>query len=124
MTLPRLIDAETDATLTEQSARVPEPYRRELLDYLRHGAPMGSWLKAVLENNLGLAVMLGDETCRVWLVPVVLFIYNFAPADTWGSPYAVKQWLERGAAARAERELTGEQAGQALGAFVAQKAGQ
>jgi hypothetical protein len=101
--------------------RIPEHCREGLLNYLRHGIPPGSFLTAVLSNDLTRAWLHGDDANRAGLADYVSLLYTYAPSTAWGSPYAVREWIQRGAKALADRELTGDEAAQALGAGVARK---
>jgi hypothetical protein len=106
----------------EIAKRIPESCREGLLRYLRYGIPPGLFLRAVLENNLLQAYYRGDAPNRAALAAYMFVLVTFAPIETWGSPRAVSEWIAKGANARAERELTGPEAAQALSGFVAQKA--
>lgn len=52
----------------------------------------GSFLYAVLINNLGLAVMRADKSRLRYLPALVLWLYTNAPDACWGSPDNVKAW--------------------------------
>jgi hypothetical protein len=71
---------------------VPEHCQDGLIDYLVHGHPVGSFLTAVLSNDLREAAGRADETNRVALHCYVAFLYNCAPAPAWGSEDAVARW--------------------------------
>lgn len=121
--IPRLTTPDQDVDLDREIVRIPKHCREGLLDYLRHGIMPGTFLRAVLENNLWKAVIHADDTNRGALVEYVLLLNYYAPSDAWGSPIAVKEWIAKGVAARTERELTADEAAQALGTFVAGKGG-
>lgn len=100
MRLPTLLPAEMDATLEDRCARLPGYCRQSLIDYLRYGLPPGSFLQAVLSNDLREACRRADEESRYALFDFVFVLYNHAPLDAWGSATEVKAWIERGAALR------------------------
>jgi hypothetical protein len=107
----------------EIAKRIPESCREGLLNYLRHGIPPGLFLRAVLENNLLQAYCRADELNWNVLAAYMVVLVNYAPSVAWSSPRAVSEWIAKGANARAaaDRELSGPEAAQALGTFVAGK---
>lgn len=58
--------------------------------------PPGHFLSAVICNDLKDAVGRADETNRAALADWVLFFYNDAPSECWGSVAAFNHWIERG----------------------------
>lgn len=73
---------------------VPEHLRPGLARYLEEGIRPGSFLSAVLENDLLGAVMYADDVSRAAIPNVVRYLANHAPASAWGSPMAVSQWIK------------------------------
>jgi hypothetical protein len=53
----------------------------------------GSFLRAVLENDLRGACARADVVTRWALFQVVTYIELMAPKECWGSPEKVKAWL-------------------------------
>ncbi len=76
-----------------QHCDVPAHLRQGLLAYLTERCPTGSFLRAVLENNLREAVWRGDPLSCAGLDRLVRFLTDHAPARSWGSPKAVRVWL-------------------------------
>jgi hypothetical protein len=64
--------------------------------YLENHVPCGSFLTAVLSNDLKEACSTADDFNRHELYNTVYWLYNNAPASCWGSPENVKAWLDRG----------------------------
>lgn len=62
--------------------------------YVEHRIPTGGFLQAVLENDLFAAMGKADVYNRQSLFDIVEYIYNELPRACWGSPDAVKAWLE------------------------------
>jgi hypothetical protein len=54
----------------------------------------GSFLTAVIENNLREALGCADEYNRAALFEIVSWWYNEAPSSCWGSPEKAKEWAE------------------------------
>lgn len=64
------------------------------------GRPTGSFLRAVLENDLFAAVGRADTENAMYLSAIVAFACGKIPADIWGSPEAVSAHLQACAEAR------------------------
>jgi len=62
--------------------------------YLEEGVPPGSFLSAVLANNLVQAFARADETNRAAMFRFAMFLHNEAPLDAWGSEQAVRDWVQ------------------------------
>ena len=82
-----LLDAMTDYA-------IPDTLTEGLERYLCDHIVPGSFLLAVLSNDLLEAVNRADEDSRRALSDLVVFLVNNAPAAAWGSPERVRIWLE------------------------------
>lgn len=73
---------------------VPEYMLEGLNRWVEHGrhAPPGSFLSAVISNDLRRAVEKADDHNRFALPAYVTWFYNYAPIACWGSPLALKTW--------------------------------
>ncbi len=60
--------------------------------HVSHGVPTGSFLQAVLENNLMEAIGRADDDNRQDLYEICDYIYNEIPSTCHGSPQKVKDW--------------------------------
>lgn len=78
---------------------VPDRYWPGLVRYFVESVRPGGFLEALLKNDLLTAVCKIDEDMLPELLPLVRFLYNFAPPRSHGSPDKVEAWL-----AEAERE--------------------
>lgn len=76
--------------------RLPEHCRDGMLNYIENGYPVGSFLQALLSNNLKETFGCADDVNQRRVFDYVHFLYNYAPAQCWGSPEAVAYWQERG----------------------------
>lgn len=94
---------------TRNLAMVPEGLRVGLLLYIDKGVIPGSFLTAVLKNDLRAACMHGDDANVRELLAIVRYLYQFAPSPCWGEPKCVAAWSKhRGLADyRSEPEVTG-----------------
>jgi hypothetical protein len=64
--------------------------------YIVRGIPPGSFLTAVLSNDLMGAFGKADDENRDALFEWARFIYNFAPTGCHGSPEKVSAWISSG----------------------------
>jgi hypothetical protein len=88
---------------------IPEYMKPRLLSYILDGNPTGHFLRAVLSNDLKSAVGHADDNNLVCLPQYVKFLYNYAPRDCWGSPEAVKAWIEQGGLNKTRRRDSGSE---------------
>jgi len=67
---------------------------KESIDYyVDHGIPTGSFLYAVLSNDLFEAMGRADETNRHALFDIVQYIYCCCPQACKGSSKAIDDWI-------------------------------
>ncbi len=71
--------------------KLPERYREGMRRYIEEGIMPGSFLKAVLEDRLHDAVVRCDILPQIR--DIVVWVYNEAPSQCWGSPEKVRQWV-------------------------------
>lgn len=81
-------------------AIIPRRTLEALTRYAVHQIPTGGFLRAVLENKLLDAVQAADGENLAAFVPIVQYVFNNLPAASWGSPQAVRAWVQK----RKERE--------------------
>ncbi len=79
---------------------VPEHTRDTLVKYIESGVPTGSFVQAVLENNLRETFGRADHINSQHIGTICAWLYNFAPSSCWGSPDRVQNWYEAHKAAR------------------------
>lgn len=79
---------------------VPESLHDGLLRYILAGVPTGSFLYAVLANDLADACNRADADNRSRLFSLVLFLVHYAPADCWGTEAKVNAWIRQRGLAR------------------------
>lgn len=80
--------------LAEGYDLIPSHTQGAIERYILNGIPPGSFLTAVLSNDLKEAVARADAENQRNLVNWVKFLYNHVPGRAWGSPAAVKAWYE------------------------------
>ena len=62
--------------------------------YLEHGVKPGSFMTAILCNDLREAVGRADHINIKYITNIVAHCYNYIPSHSWGSPEAVQAWVE------------------------------
>lgn len=88
--LPLEMDARLEASLRESG--VPPNLHDGLLRYLRQGILPGSFLRAVLRNDLAGAARRADPFTGRCLPAIVAWLDLFAPANAWGDAEAPERW--------------------------------
>ena len=86
------MDATVDGKPIDYSG-LPERLRGGMQRYIEHRIEPGSFLLAVLENDLKQACRKADGD-KALLFAIVAWLYNHAPAECWGSVANVELWLE------------------------------
>lgn len=72
---------------------MPQHTKYQIDEYVNDKMPPGSFLYAVLTNDLKEALVRADDINVHCLRDIVLYLYNDTPAICWGSPEKVKKWL-------------------------------
>lgn len=63
--------------------------------YILQGIPPGSFLTAVISNDLREAFARADDDNATAMQGWVRFFYNYAPSGCWGSPERYSNWLAK-----------------------------
>lgn len=84
-------------------SRLPEHMRAGAEDYVERGYKPGSFLRAVLANDLVEAFGHADSTNLVAMHAWAQWLWNDAPSMSWGSTERVEQWI----ASKANSEADG-----------------
>lgn len=72
-----------------------EYFIQSLNRYVNHGLMPGSFLTAVLSNDLMGAISHSDLNAQQNLVAICKYIYNNLPGDCWGSRERVREYHDR-----------------------------
>ena len=75
---------------------IPEYMQGGMRRYFEEGIKPGSFLEAVLVNDLKEACGRADDTNRLHLFDYVMFLYNYAPSRSWGPPENYRAWIAKG----------------------------
>ena len=73
---------------------IPPAVMRSMKGHVELGSPTGSFVQAVLENNLKEAIGRADEHSYAALRQIVSWMYNEAPSTCWGSCEKVIAWRQ------------------------------
>lgn len=74
--------------------KIPEYMEASIRAYCVEHLRPGSFLEAVISNDLKKAVECADENNIRILHVYVSFFYNYTPADCWGSADKFNNWLK------------------------------
>lgn len=74
---------------------IPKVIKDSLDRYVNEGIMPGSFLRAVLANDLASAVFNADSNNLAALKDIMLYIYNEVPSDAWGSTATVVDYAQR-----------------------------
>ena len=75
---------------------IPEHMRDGLQLYIDHGIKPGSFMRAILENDLKNAVFLADAVNRNRFSDYIYILHQYAPGRCWGSPEKFEAWVAEG----------------------------
>lgn len=82
---------------TLADAGVPEHLRDALVGHVVYGHQTGGFLYQCLADNMcGAVCRAGPDIDMAGLKAIAKWLFNDAPAESWGSDEAVNRWKERG----------------------------
>ena len=73
---------------------IPERMMPGIQRYVEHGLQPGSFLCAIIQNNLSQAVGLADNENLKNIPAFIAYLYNECPGNCWGSPEKMKSWMD------------------------------
>jgi hypothetical protein len=73
--------------------RIAEDLRAQLQAYADHGTPLGDFLRAVVSNDLVVALMRADSTNISAIAAYGNYLYNHMPMLCWGSNSIYFAWV-------------------------------
>ena len=82
--------------MTRGLEKLPEHMRTSVERYVEHGIQPGSFLEAVLENNLVHAFRNADDINILVMDDWAMWLRKYAPLGCWGSPEHVEKWIREG----------------------------
>ena len=74
---------------------IPHYMHDGIIEYYSLGRPPGSFLSAVINNDLREACAHADDTNIDRLKHYIMWFYNHAPSGTWGYKYAVRDYANK-----------------------------
>lgn len=81
---------------------LPAGLRGGVQRYIEHGVPTGSFLEAVISNDLHASFACADEFNQRHMFEIVAWFHNECPHNAWGSAKAYGDWLMMHAQRRSE----------------------
>ena len=76
--------------------KLPELLQAGVRRYIEKGILPGSFLRAVISNNLKESFAQADDENETRLKEIVGWFYWECPGPAWGSPEKMKEWKEQG----------------------------
>jgi len=73
--------------------KIPEHIRESVKGYVEKGIPVGSFLTAVICNDLRESFAMADDINRDRMFDIVSFFYNEPPITCWGSRENMDKWI-------------------------------
>lgn len=74
---------------------IPQLTLDSLTRYVEHGIPPGSFVTAVLCNDLVKAVGNADQDNMYALHKIVQYVYNELPSESWGNLNKMNAWMHK-----------------------------
>lgn len=81
--------------IAEGAHLIPDYMIGAVRRYILQGIPPGSFLTAVVCNDLREAFARADDVNAQHMHGWVRFFYNYAPSGCWGSPERYNNWLAK-----------------------------
>ena len=85
---------EEEAYLRFHLYGLPEHMRGGMYRWIEYGILPGSFGLAILRNNLVDSYGKADEINLDYMKQWAFWLYNYAPADCWGSRAKIDAWME------------------------------
>ena len=73
---------------------VPEHTRESIKQWIEHGVDAGSFINALMANDLFLAISKADDRNKTSFTSIVSWIWNYAPAACYGSYDICQSWAD------------------------------
>ena len=74
---------------------MPQNTKESLIRYMEDHCPTGSFLRAVLENDLIESCFRADNFNAPNIIDIVRWCYDNLPLQSCGSPENVREWLTK-----------------------------
>lgn len=80
-------------TINFNGYNIPEHAQHALMQYIKNGVPVNSFLKSIICNDLMLAVSHSDHTTSHAIADITKWMFKHAPINCWGSKELYHKWL-------------------------------
>jgi len=77
-------------------SKIPEYMHAGIQGYVDHGWELGSFLGAILSNDLVSAAENADDINKAYLFEYAQFMYCELPRACWGDRETIKEWIKSG----------------------------
>ena len=96
---------EQQITIQLYKSKVPEKMHDGIIRYVVFGTRPGSFLRAVISNDLRASIHCGDKENLKMLHTFVHYFYQYAYPELFGSPEKMKHWMEIGGLHGLQRQV-------------------
>lgn len=76
-------------------SQLPEHIQEGIKNYIEQGVPCGSFVKAVICNDLKETCAQADAVNKYEIFNIVSWFCNKAPSACWGSQACYNHWIEQ-----------------------------
>lgn len=91
----KILQPEDVEAMYHPETLVPDHNRESIVWYIEKGRGLGSFLSAVVNNDLKGAFGRADDMNTACMRSIVAWLYNHAPHDCWGYSTAVDEWCKQ-----------------------------
>ena len=74
---------------------IPDRMMNGITRYIEHGTKPGSFLEAIIINDLSSAVANADDENIGNIPAYVAYFYNHTPQGCWGSDAKMQNWMDK-----------------------------
>jgi len=78
-----------------EGIKIPERIMRGLRGYILDHQQVGSFLQAVIANDLKTSIMRADDESFKAIKAIIGLLYWEAPGNCWGSPDVYREWIKK-----------------------------
>jgi hypothetical protein len=80
---------------TPNKELIEHRFKESIDAYVAIGRPVGSFLEAVISNDLSGAIGRADVGALENIPHIVAYLYNDVPGNAWGSKMKYQEWITK-----------------------------